>query len=155
MGDQTTFNIIGSCVSRNAFNVAFGKDLKVTGYLQRNFILDLFDPMPEESKITDKEVLEYDSHKFNLRNIRFLVNGDGIDFILSRKGEWLLIDSFYAGAECSELVFPDGHIKYIQSDFVHILKKIFKNNPRYDGFRYRSVRARENFDIRIDEAVDF
>ena len=74
-----------------------------------------------------------------------------------RKGEWIILDTYYAGEPCCEITYPNGYTKYIQTDWWGILKDVFLSNKKLSekGYSFRIVDACKNPNIHIDQLVKF
>ena len=155
MKENLTVNILGCCVSREIFNKKFGRSYSVEGFVQRNLIFDIFDTVDEKYHITDEEAARHlISSNFNRRSLSTLMNGSAREKLLSRKGEWIIIDTFYCGAPCALIRYPDKK-RIVQSEFTHNIKKIFQENERFKDCALEFVEACEYFERSLKDVVDF
>jgi hypothetical protein len=98
----TTVNIIGCCLSRNIFNVNSGKKYKVEGYIQGLNPFLLFNETPHKYHIDDADasLLKHPDldHPYNVRMLKTLLNGGAWKQLIERKGDWIILDTYYAYA---------------------------------------------------------
>ena len=76
VNQPTSFNILGCCVSRGLFNVSEGMQFRVEGYIQRNYMFDIFEPLPLGDKFELIDADPYRDHDFEKRSLATLINGN-------------------------------------------------------------------------------
>lgn len=151
--DPVSINILGCCVSRDVFNIDSGLTYQVKGYVQRNCPLDIFDIIPPEYMIEESFVQDIVDHNFNRRNLCTLFNGVGSKKLIDNKGDWIILDTFYAGCGCFKIILPDGYSKVVQTDWGSLLQKL---SLKMNGiFKLESIEGHENFLLKIDKFVSF
>jgi TPR repeat protein len=154
----TTVNVLGSCASRNIFNVDSGRKYKVEGYVFGINPFLIFNESPPEYHIDDTDLAshggEFINHPFNVRILKRLFNGGAWEGLTERKGDWIILDTHYAYAYLIILYYPDGRellfqglVGFIES--VAAASKNLKNcfTERIDGFL--------NFSYYADKLADF
>ena len=151
--NPVTVNILGCCVSRDVFNFDYGVKYQVKGYVQRSCPLDIFETIPEQYQIEESFVEDIIDHNFNRRSLCTLFNGVGSKKLLDNKGEWIVLDTFYAGCGCFKLTFSDGYSKVVQTDWGNLLRKL--SNKMNNSFQVEGIEGNENFGFRIEKFVSF
>ena len=151
---MTSFNILGCCVSREAFNAQVGLKHTVEGYVQRNFMCDLFTDLGRH--IDDSDVHDYFVHAFDRRSFCTIINGDGKEKLLNRKGEWIVIDTFYTGEDTvGKITAPDGTVKYVHTDMMDFVERCINSNAKFKNYTFEKICALENYPLDFENIVHF
>ena len=77
----------------------------------------------------DVKLINYASmvHPFNVRMLKATMNGGGADLLLQRKGEYILLDTYYSYTTFMVLNYPDSSSKILCTDLVAPVKIRFPN----------------------------
>lgn len=109
------YNILGCCVSRDVFNLLIEqKEAQVLRYIWSNPI-SFFSKKPIE-KIDENVLGSYDLNGFHKRNLRCDYNKETLDYIFSRKSDYLVIDTLNSRFRLLE---KDGHTVSLSNPLFH------------------------------------
>ncbi len=166
-----SFDIYGSCVCRNLFNIKEGEQYQIHSFVQRNNPLlikqsGLDDEFTDEDAdrlikyletIKAKGMLEILSHKFNIRMLKILINGDSLKQLESKKSDWIIIDTFYAYADNLLIISKKQKKWYIKTDatFSWLIKKVIEQNPKYSEYSSETVNASLNSMLYVEDLCNF
>ena len=155
--NKTTVNIVGSCVSREIFNRKKGNEYDVKAYIHRNSIFTFFFNVHPDYKINEPEVSKVSPHGFARRMMCTTLNSDGPEQLLARKGEWIVIDTYYSSQLCAVLGYPEGNNRILQYDtcFAHCVNETLKNNIKFKNCSFEPVDASVNMTYYIEEVARF
>jgi TPR repeat protein len=166
-GPAATFNIMGCCCSRNVFNVCEGESLAVEGYIQRqnpllvlqkpHVILDddmLWDFVKYLAQRDQNLALQF-CHGFNRRMLRMLVNCEAVDTLLNRKGEYLLIDTYYFQGDKIHILDVDGEKTMMAGGYARMLPRLKKSGLLPEDAEIYKLEACPNYVLLADRFCEF
>lgn len=166
---RTTISILGSCVSRDIFNLDYSDSYKVTSYVQHHHPALLLQKNIGLTQITDEDIQEFSKtnisesmyellkHDFNKRMFKSLVNNNGKELLLKNKGEWIILDTFYSfPSKMLEITNSTQQKYYIQDNlFYSNISKMAILNNKFKNYSVRIIDACPNIEILLDELCKF
>lgn len=156
---STSISIIGCCFTRDIFNVEHGKKYEVKSYIQRHNPFLILQSSDENYLIDEIDVnlLKYAdfTHNFNRRMILSLINNNAKNLLLSRKGDWIVIDTHYAYGTLMRLSYPSGQSIYFQSGYALYAEELLRKIPKFASCSIEKLDATINMDYFVDDFCDF
>ena len=150
-----SINIVGCCYTRESVGYRTGEVYEIRAYIQRIHPLLLF--QSPGLNITDSQIKnlgdEAFEHNFNKRMLKTLFDGSATNQLLSRKGDWIIIDTHYGYMPILKIISPDGNITYMQSDFNCYCRDILNQN--YPNYKVEQLEARINISQYIEQFIKF
>lgn len=155
-----TFNVLGACVSRNIFNVQLGNNYKVQGYVFLHNPLLIFQ-IPKHKVILSDDELNVPCtelvHPFYRQMFKSMIQGNAKNLLLERKGDWIILDTFYEHFPVIEIKFPNDEIIYQETTHLNYFEEIRKrsSDSLFKNSKISIYDARINIHYYIDELANF
>jgi TPR repeat protein len=157
--DITTVNVLGSCFSRDIFNANFGKKYKVEGYVHGINPLLIFEKTPPEYHICDADLAiiedSFLDHAFNVRMMKMHMNGGAWEQLITRKGDWIILDTYYAYNDLFVLRYSNGQELLFQGHRPDLIKKIIATNDKFKNCSIKRIDGSLNFSYYVEQLADF
>ena len=155
-----SFNVLGSCVSRDILSSPKGPKYEVRGYVKCVNPLLIGQRRPESvGELGDGDIERLSDprlrHGFYARTAKLLFNGGGDSYLEDNRGDWIIVDSFYMYHYFSVLTSGSGEKEFFQSDFNDVIESIVSSNDRFGDCRFERCIASLNPDMFIDGLCGF
>jgi hypothetical protein len=151
----TTVNVLGCCLSRDIFNVDLGEKYKVEGYVFGINPFMIFNESPSEYHVDDTDIAILDiPHPFRERVLKQMLNGGASEYLIKRKGDWIIIDTHYAYGKLCTLTYPDGQQLLFQGNHLY-LGTIISTNDKFKECSFQHIDGTINLSYYINELANF